>query len=190
MTDAPERDPLADLVSRSVGARIDRVDVEVLSADGVERKRLRYDTTAGPRSAIFERRPRGVTLEAQLLPFLARKTPHVPIVYARGLPPPHAQLGPWLLLEDVLALRRVEDADEILRAKHAIEASVAGDMPALRALGLATRDADPLALVHGALSRDVAYRTERGVVIIGWGNAYLGDASDDARMLAGGRATA
>ena len=190
MSDIPERDPLADLVSRSVGAHIDRVDVEPLNADGLERKRLRYDTTAGPRSAIFERRPRGVTLEAQLLPFLARKTPHVPIVYARGLPPPHAQLGPWLLLEDILASPRVDDLDEILRAKRAIEASVAGDMPALRALGLVTRDADPLAIVHGALTRDVAYRTERGVVIVGWANAYLGDAGDDARTLAGGRTTA
>lgn len=190
MTDIPDRDPLVDLVSRSVGARIERVDVEVLSADGLERKRLRYQTTEGPRTAIFERSPRGVTLEAQLLPFLARKTTHVPVVYARGVPPPHAQLGPWLLLEDVLAYPHVDDANEILRAKRAIEGAVAGDVPALRALGLASRAADPLALVHGALSSDVAYRSERGVVIVDWAHAYLGAAQDDARVLAGGRATA
>ena len=185
MTDVPERDPLADLVSRSVGARIESVAVEELpSADGVERKRLRYETSAGPRSAIFERRARGVTLEAQLLPFLARKTPHVPAVYSRGLPPPHAALGPWLLLEDVLASPLETDRVAILRAKRAIEVAVANDVPALRALGVRERDAQaPLALVHGALTPDKAHRTERGVVIVDWSHAYLGDPDADVRTI-------
>lgn len=177
MTDLPERDPLADLVSRSVGARIESVVVEELpSADGVERKRLRYDTSAGPRTAIFERRARGVTLEAQLLPFLARKTPHVPAVYSRGLPPPHAALGPWLLLEDVLASPVETDRAAILRAKRAIEVAVANDVPALRALGLR---GDGTTLVHGALTAGKAHRTERGVVIVDWSHAYLGTAEAD-----------
>ena len=173
----PERDPLADLVSRSVGARIESVAVEELpSTDGIERKRLRYETSAGPKSAIFERSPRGVTLEAQLLPFLARKTPHVPAVYSRGLPPPHASLGPWLLLEDVLAAPLEDDRAAIVRAKRAIEVAVSHDLPALRALGL--RGEGP-SLVHGALSSANARRTERGVVIVAWANAYLGDPSAD-----------
>ena len=176
MTDLPERDPLADLVSRSVGARIESVAVELLAnADGIERKRLRYDTSAGPKTAIFERSPRGVTLEAQLLPFLARKTPHVPQVYSRGLPPPHAALGPWLLLEDVLAAPIEDDHAAIVRAKRAIEAAVATDIPALRAVGLR---GDGPALVHGALDGN-ARRTDRGVVIVGWAGAHLGDPSAD-----------
>lgn len=183
MTDLPERDPLADLVSRSVGARIESVVVEELpSADGVERKRLRYDTSAGPRTAIFERRARGVTLEAQLLPFLARKTPHVPAVYSRGLPPPHAALGPWLLLEDVLASPVETDRAAILRAKRAIEVAVASDLPALRALGLR---GDGTTLVHGALTVKNAHRTERGVVIVDWSAAHLGESEEDARSLRG-----
>ena len=181
MTDLPERDPLADLVSRSVGARIESVAVEELSsADGVERKRLRYDTSAGPRSAIFERRARGVTLEAQLLPFLARKTAHVPAVYSRGLPPPHAALGPWLLIEDVLGSPLETDHAAILRAKRAIEVAVANDLPALRALGVR---GDGTTLVHGALTMEKAHRTERGVVIVDWSLARLGDGEDDARTL-------
>jgi len=185
VSELPERDPLADLVARSVGARIDSVAVEELpSVAGVERKRLRYETTAGPRSAIFERRLRGVTLEAQLLPFLARKTPHVPTVYSRGLPPPHAALGPWLLLEDVLASPLETDLAAILRAKRAIEVAVANDVPALRALGVREREAQPrLALVHGGLTPDKARRTERGVVIVDWSNAYLGDAEADVRTI-------
>ena|SRR5438105_10267907 len=189
MSDLPERDPLADLVSRSVGARVEAVQAEVLeSPEGVERKRLRYTTADGPKTVIFERRSRGDVLEAQLLPFLARKTSHVPAVHSRGLPPPHAQLGPWLLIEDVFALPWEEDWAEILRAKRAIESAVANDIPALRALGLHARDANgPLALVHGALTPVKGYRAERGVVIVDWSHAYLGDAAADERSLEGRR---
>jgi len=185
LTDLPDRDPLADLVSRSVGARVEAVIAEDIAADGgVERKRLRYATSAGPQTAIFERRARGDVLEAQLLPFLARKTAHVPLVYSRGLPPPHVQLGPWLLFEDVLASPHEDDAAEILRAKRSIEAAVASDLPALRALGVHTRETDgPVALVHGALTRESAFRTARGVVIVGWSSAYIGDPARDARSL-------
>lgn len=178
MSDPPERDPLADLVSRSVGARVESVRAEELaSEDGIERKRLRFETSSGPRTAIFERYPPGDALVAQLLPFLARKTPHVPMVHARGLPPPHARLGPWLLLEDTLDAPIETDAAAIMRAKREIEAAVASDMPALRALGVR---GDGTTLVHGALTSERARRTERGVVIDGWDHAYLGDASDDA----------
>ena len=177
----PERDPLADLVSRSVGARVESVAVEVLPAPlGVERKRLRFDTSRGATSAIFERRPRGDILEAQLLPFLARKTDRVPRVYSRGLPPPHASLGPWLLLEDVLQAPTEDDIEAILQAKRAIERAVAGDLPALRALGVP--GSGPV-LVHGALTKERTRRTERGVVILDWGTAYLGAATDDERKV-------
>ena len=190
--DLPERDPLADLVSRSVGARIDAVAVEELDGDaGVERKRLRYTTTAGPTSVIFERRPKGATLEAQLLPFLARKTVHVPRVHARGLPPPHVSLGPWVLMEDVLAAPPGCDGDpaDILRAKLAIERAVATDQPALRALGVPEHRGEgalssaPIGLVHGALICASAHRSERGVVIVDWSHAFLGPTVLDAASL-------
>ncbi len=182
--DLPERDPLADLVARSVGTRVDAVVAEELPGeDGVERRRLRYETSAGPTSVIFERSPKGSTLVAQLLPFLARKSDRVPRVHARGLPPPHTALGPWVLIEDVLAAPLACDRDpvDVLRAKLAIERATGADMPALRALGLRESADDlgtlascPLGLVHGALICANARRVERGAVIVGWAHAFLG----------------
>lgn len=189
MTEA--RDPLADLVSRSVGARVESVRAEMLPApEGVERKRLHYATSAGETTAIFERLPRGETIEAQLLPFLARKTDRVPAVHARGLPPPHAALGPWILIEDVYDGKPAQ-ALAILEAKRAIEHAVANDLPALRALGLRDAahdlphelaDARP-ALVHGDLVCANALEVARGVVLVGWRHAFIGPAILDAAAL-------
>jgi len=191
MTGAPERDPLADLVARSVGRRVERVVAEPLEASGRERKRLRYDLDGVGATAIFERAPRGETLEAQLLPFLARKTDRVAAVYSRGLPPPHAQLGPWLLFEDVLdAPDACADPAGIVRAVMAIQDAVARDVPALRALGLQERDVPdalrgvPIGLVHGALSCEAAHRSDRGIVVTDWSHAFLGPAILDAVHLA------
>jgi hypothetical protein len=200
----PERDPLADLVARSIGSPVASVETEVLaSEEGVERKRLRYTTSTGPSSSIFERLPRGETAQSQVLPFLARKTDRVAALRSRGLPPPHASLGPWVLIEDVFAGAPACDGDvvDILAAKRAIEAAVAKDLPALRALGLpddARELPSPLAsaprtLVHGALTCANARRLERGVVLIGWRRAFVGAAVLDAASLAvdlerGGRA--
>lgn len=191
----PERDPLADLVSRSLGIHVDSVRAEELPGeDGVERRRLRYLSNGGERSAIFERSPRGATLEAQLLPFLARKTERVPLVHARGLPPPHAALGPWLLMEDVLGAPTACDADpaDVVRAKLSVERAVEHDEPALRALGvpLDPRDlpaplaAVPRRLVHGDLRCAIAHRVDRGVVLAGWARAALGCAVLDIAAFA------
>jgi len=190
----PERDPLADLVSRSIGARIESVEVEVLPApDGVERQRLRFTTATGASSAIFERLPRGETVEAQLLPFLARKSDRVPALRSRGLPPPHAALGPWVLIEDVYAgTPACDDPIAVLDAKRAIERAVANDLPALRALGLhddardlpAALAAAPRGLLHGDLRCENALRVERGVVLVGWRGAHIGAAVLDAASLA------
>jgi hypothetical protein len=184
-----DRDPLVDLVSRSVGHRVDSVAVEVLpTRDGVERKRLRYDTSAGSSAAMFERAPRGETLEAQLLPFLARKTEHVPVVHARGIPPAHVALGPWVLMEDAFAAPLACDGDvrDIVRAKLAIERAVEKDLPALKALGLrdypsvvAALASVPRGLIHGDLACPNARRLARGIVLTGWARATIGPAVID-----------
>ena len=190
----PERDPLADLVSRSIGARVESVEAELLPAPGgVERKRLRFTTSTGASTAIFERLPRGETIEAQLLPFLARKTDRVPALRSRGLPPPHAPLGPWVLIEDVYAGTAACDGDPIaiLDAKRAIERAVANDLPALRALGLHDDARDlphalagaPRGLLHGDLRCENALRVDRGVVLVGWRNAHVGAVVLDAASL-------
>src|SRR4051812_20007423 len=193
--DPRERDPLADLVSRSVGARVESVDAEVLpAAEGIERKRLRYATTTGVSTAIFERLPRGGTTEAQLLPFLARRTDRVPALHSRGLPPPHATLGPWVLIEDVYAGAPACEGDPlaIVEAKRAVERAVAKDLPALRALGLRDGTHDlphalansPQALLHGDLTCANALVVERGVVLVGWRKAFIGAAVLDLAALA------
>ena len=193
----PERDPLADLVSRSIGTRVPSVDVEVMpSLAGIERKRLRFTTAAGPATAIFERLPRDDITEAQLLPFLARKTDRVPRLHSRGLPPAHVTLGPWVLIEDVFDSAPACDGDpvEVLDAKVNIEHAVAKDLPALRALGLrddarelpAGLASAPRALVHGDLVCDNARRLARGVVLVGWRRAFIGAAVLDAASLVQG----
>jgi len=202
-------DPLGSLVARSVGGDVQGVRSEELdSADGIERKRLHFTRDGRETTALFERSARGVVVEAQLLPFLARKTERVPHVHSRGIPPAHVSLGPWLLLEDLSEAPAACEGDvaEIVRAKIAVERAVAGDGPALRALGVPVRtppdvvraaDGDtnaeeaareliawPVALVHGDLSCAHARRTDRGVVLVGWSAAHLGCGLLDAVRLA------
>ena len=204
-----DEDPLGALVARSVGGDVQDVRAEALAGeDGLERKRLRFTRDGRTTSALFERSPRGVVMEAQVLPFLARKTPHVPRVHSRGIPPPHASLGPWLLLEDLSDAASACDGDatDIIRAKIAVERAVAADGPALRALGVPVRTpldvvreergdataeeaalelgAWPVALVHGDLICERARRTERGVVLLRWSAAHLGCGLLDAVRLA------
>ena len=202
-------DPLSALVARSVGGDVEGVQSEDLAVeDGVERTRLRFLHRGTATTALFERSARGVVLEAQLLPFLARKTEHVPRVHSRGIPPPHVSNGPWLLLEDLSEAPSAcdEDAVEIVTAKIAIERAVAADAPALRALGVPVRtpidvaraqgvDANaeeaareligwPVSLVHGGLACGRARRAARGVVLTRWSMSHLGCGLLDAVRLA------
>ena len=203
-------DPLGSLVARSVGGDVRDVRAEELAAeDGLERKRMRFTHDGHTTSALFERSPRGMVMEAQVVPFLARKTVHVPRVHSRGIPPAHASLGPWLLLEDLSDAGSACDGDatDVIRAKIAVERAVAADGPALRALGVPVRtpldiareergDANaeevavelgdwPVALVHGDLTCERARRAERGVVLVRWSAAHLGCGLLDAVRLAG-----
>lgn len=207
MTDS--EDPLGALVARSVGGDVQGVRAEELdSADGIERKRLHFTREGRETSVLFERSARGALVEAQLLPFLARKTDRVPRVHSRGIPPAHVSLGPWLLLEDLGDAPDAcgDDVGEIVRAKVAIERAVAADGPALRALGVPVRTppdvvreaggdtnaedaareltAWPVSLVHGDLTCAHARRADRGVVLVRWSAAHLGCGLLDAVRLA------
>jgi hypothetical protein len=202
-------DPLGALVARSVGGDVQGVRAEELdSADGIERKRLHFTREGRETSVLFERSARGALVEAQLLPFLARKTDRVPRVHSRGIPPAHVSLGPWLLLEDLGDAPDAcgDDVGEIVRAKVAIERAVAADGPALRALGVPVRTppdvvreaggdtnaedaareltAWPVSLVHGDLTCAHARRADRGVVLVRWSAAHLGCGLLDAVRLA------
>lgn len=216
---SPAADPLEGLLSRALGSAVTDVRREALgTSDGVERERVRFRAGPDERMALFERFAPRAALEVQLLPFLARKTDRVPAVHARGIPPKHVPAPQWILAEDLADAPSACDGDVrlILDAKLAVERAVAGDAPALRALGVPERspesiaaeiaeaaagqpDADavaaearesarriaklPVALVHGDLRCVAAVTTERGIVLRGWGKAYLGCALLDVVRL-------
>jgi hypothetical protein len=135
-------DPLATMISRAIGAEVSDVRSEVLgTSDGVEVERVRFRAGSAERSVVFERLAPRVTLEAQLLPFLARKTGRVPVVHARGIPHSVTPAPSWVMTEDLESLPSACDADPraIVEAKIAVEVAVRGDVPALRALGVPER---------------------------------------------------
>lgn len=136
-------DPLRAMVSRALGADVAEAHSEPLGADdGVEAERVRARLADGTvRSLLLERLAPRHALEAQLLPFLARKTDRVPAVHARGIPRPVAPAPPWVLAEDLADAPRACDGDPvaILDAKIAVERAVEHDVPALRALGVPER---------------------------------------------------
>lgn len=137
-----EADALAALLGRALGAEVSEVRREPLGArDGVETERVRFRSRGDERSLVFERLAPRRALEAQLLPFLARKTPHVPVVHARGIPPPTVAAPRWLLVEDLEDAPGACDAEPraVLDALLAVERAVAGDVPALRALDVPER---------------------------------------------------
>ncbi|HEY8799228.1 MAG TPA: hypothetical protein VIM20_01385, partial [Candidatus Limnocylindrales bacterium] len=91
---------------------------------------------------------------------------------------------------DLLDAPAADDLEAIVRAKVAIERAVAGDGPALVALGvprIARRgalEAWPEVLVHGALGGRTAVQADRGVVLTEWRQASLGSGLTDIVRLA------
>lgn len=131
--------PLAQLIGRALGSEVADLRREPLgTAEGVELERVRFTAGGSERSLVFERLAPRRALEAQLVPFLARKTAHVPVVHARGIPRSVVPAPPWLLVEDLAEAPSACDRDPraVLEAKLAVEAAVARDGPALRALGV------------------------------------------------------
>ena len=191
--DAPDPpDPLRAFISRSLRSAVTDVsEVIVRDTTAGEIDRVSFTEDGRRRSLVISRVPHTAALEVRLLPHLARKTEHVPRVYARGIPPATASGWPWLLLEDLLdAPAGCDDLVAVVRAKAAIEQAVAADGPALAALGVPRRLSAgalagwPEALVHGAFDCAAAVRVERGIVLVGWRQAYVGCGLLDVAALA------
>ena len=188
------------------------VSSEVITRDPhVELERVRFVADGLERSLVLKRVPQERDLEVHLLPFLARKTAHVPRVHSRGIPPPAVPAKRWLLLDDTLDAASACEVDPraIVAAKVSIERAVAADGPALRALGVpelppaaiaalapadlaadaaeaARRLADwPLSLVHGDLSCANTVLVDGAVLIGEWRWAHLGCALLDVARLTG-----
>ena len=211
------QDPLTSFVARSLRAEVTDVRSEIVAKNTtLELERIRFRQEGEERSLVVKRVPPSDALEVQLLPLLARKTDRVPLVRSRGIPPPAVPAWPWVLTEDLLDAQSAchEDPRAIVRAKAKIERAVAGDVPALRALGVPTispvelveraseraavdrpLDAEargaatalaslPVVLCHGELVCANARLAGRGVVIIEWRRAHLGCGLLDVAQLA------
>ncbi|MDE3194470.1 MAG: hypothetical protein KGN00_12375, partial [Chloroflexota bacterium] len=140
--------PLAGMLARALGIAVEDVRREALGTrEGVERERVRFRSGAEERSVVFERVAPRVALEVQLLPFLSRRTPSVPVVHARGIPPATVAAPQWLLVEDLEDAPSACDRDprEIVEALVRTQEAVARDAPALRALGVPERSPADLA---------------------------------------------
>lgn len=169
-------DPLEALLGRALGAAVADLRREPLGTEGgVERERVRFRRDGADRSLLFERMAPRQALEVQLLPFLARKTAHVPVVHARGIPPKHVVAPQWLLLEDLTDAPSAceRDVREVLEAKLAVERAVVADAPALRALGVPERTTDAIAEQVAQAVRDAPD-----------GDAVAAEAREAARRLA------
>ena len=184
-------DPLTAFISRSLRAEVTDVREQIVQdTTEAELDRVFFTLDGASRTLIVKRVPPHSSLEVKLLPHLARKTDRVPTVHARGIPPTTVPAWPWLLIEDLLDAPAAEDLEDVVAAKVAVERAVAADGPALTALGvprIARRG--PLAewpevLVHGALTRVHAVRTERGIVLTEWRHASLGCGLADVIRLA------
>ena len=191
MAEERAADPLTSFIARSLRADVSDVREEILQdTTDAELDRVTFIQDGARRSLIVKRVPPHRSLEVKLLPHLARKSDRVPAVHARGIPPVTVAAWPWLLIEDLLDAPAADDLEAIIRAKIAVERAVAADGPALIALGvprIARRGplADwPEVIVHGALARANAVRTERGVVLTEWRHASLGCGLGDVVRLA------
>jgi len=191
MGEGPAADPLTSFIGRSLRAEVSDVSEEVLQdTTDAEIDRVHFTQDGARRTLIVKRVPPHSSLEVKLLPHLGRKTDRVPTVHARGIPPTMAAGWPWLLIEDLFDAPAADDLEAIVRAKIAVERSVAADGPALVALGvprIARRG--PLAewpevIVHGALTPRYAVRADRGVVLTEWRHASLGAGLLDVVRLA------
>lgn len=141
--------PLGALVARALGEDVKEVRSESVTRDAArEIERVHFSQGGRPRSLVLKRLSPDAALEVQLLPFLTRKSPLVPLVFARGVPRPRPEARHWLLLEDLVDAPSACDFDprEIVRAKIAVERAVERDGPALAALGVPRRS--PAALVE------------------------------------------
>lgn len=167
--------PVAALLSRALGTAVSDVRSEPLGTrDGIERERVRFVAGGSARALVFERMAPRNALEVQLLPFLARRSEHVPAVHARGIPPPVVPAPQWVLVEDLEDAPPACDGDPraIVAALAALQRAVAKDGPALRALGVPERSP---AEVADAVAEAAAHEPD--------GSAVAAEAREAARRL-------
>ncbi len=176
-------DPLLGLVSRALGSSVDAVESErVVSTALQETDRLRWRGPAGSGSLLFRRWRREASVEAALLPTLARRGAPVETVLASGIPPRHVrEQRPWILAVEpsgqALCACPPADARRFAESLRALHLSLRDDLPTLRALGVP--ELPPATVVEEALA---------ATALLGAGDAArlraLADATDVAAFAA------
>lgn len=137
-------DAFTALVSRALRTEVESVEVERVATTPlaeVDRVRWRARDTSG--ILLFKRMPRVASVEAALVPYLARRGVPVPTVLASGIPPAHVrEPRPWLLIADVggaplASVATPELAREAARILLRLHRATEGDAT-LTALGVPT----------------------------------------------------
>ncbi|OLC52879.1 MAG: hypothetical protein AUH85_15555 [Chloroflexi bacterium 13_1_40CM_4_68_4] len=135
-------DPLVGLVARALRTDVEAISVERLAATPLaEVDRIVWRGPSGEGRLLFRRFRREASVEAALLPLLARRGLPVETVLASGIPPRHApEQRPWLLSVEPegieLCRGQVEDARRAASALRAIHEGMRNELPLLRALGV------------------------------------------------------
>ncbi len=149
-------DPLVGLVARALRTDVDAISVERIETTALtEVDRIRWRGPSGEGRLIFRRMRRAASVEAALLPALARRGLAVETVLASGIPPRHAaEQRPWVLTVEPegapLCERPAADARRGAEALRAAHGAMREDVPLLRALGLP--ELPPEALRNEALA--------------------------------------
>ncbi len=135
-------DPLLGLVARALRAEVDAISVERIETSPLaEVDRIRWRGPGGEGRLLFRRMRREASVEAALLPVLARRGLAVENVLASGIPPRHvAEQRPWVLAVEPegapLCERGVTDARRAAQAVSATHEAMRDELPLLKALGL------------------------------------------------------
>lgn len=143
-------DPLLGLVSRALGAPVDEIAVErVRTSPLAEVDRIRWRGAAGQGRLLFKRMHRAASVEAGLLPALARRGFPVEEVLASGIPPRHvAEPRPWILVREAEGVALCElaaaESRRTAEALRAIHTSTQADLALLRVLGVAELSPDAI----------------------------------------------
>lgn len=132
----------ASLVSRALRVEVEALEVERVATTALaEVDRVRWRARDASGVLLFKRMPRVASLEAALVPYLARRGVPVAPVVASGIPPAHVrEPRPWLLIADVggaplASVATPELAREAARVLVSLQRATASDAT-LVALGV------------------------------------------------------
>lgn len=149
-------DPLLGLVTRALGVAVDAIEVErVRTTPLAEVDRIRWRGPTGEGRLLFKRMHRNASVEAGLLPALARRGSPVEAVLASGIPPRHVpEPRPWILVREAegvpLCAAGADDARRAAALLRSMHDGAREQLALFRALGVP--ELSPQTVVEEALA--------------------------------------